>query len=246
MIVDLVGNHTSDEHPWFRSARLSRSSPYRDFYVWCDDPARERGTPRENWTRDDTAGQYYLHRFAPFQPDLNIANPAVRDKLAKTVGFWLQLGVSGFRMDAVPFLVEDVETSGVETGDGKRWLRALRDYATRRRGEAMLMGEVNVDMRGLESYFGEHGDALHLGLAFLINQRLWLSLARGRAAPPGRRRSCATVTSSRSTSSSPESATRSSPPSRPRSACASTATGSAAAPPRCSAATVLACAWRGR
>ena len=183
VIVDLVGNHTSDEHPWFRSARMSRSSPYRDFYVWCDDPARERGTPRENWTRDDTAGQYYLHRFAPFQPDLNIANPAVRDKLAKTVGFWLQLGVSGFRMDAVPFLVEDVETSGVETGDGKRWLRALRDYATRRRGEAMLMGEVNVDMRDLESYFGEHGDALHLELAFLINQRLWLSLARGRAAP---------------------------------------------------------------
>jgi trehalose synthase len=183
VIVDLVGNHTSDEHPWFRSARMSRSSPYRDYYVWSDDPSRERGTSRDNWTWDETAGQYYLHRFQPFQPDLNIDSAAVRDELAKTVGFWLQLGVSGFRMDAVPFLVEDVEASGVESGEGKRWLRALREYAMRRRGDSMLMGEVNVELRDLESYFGEHGDALHLELAFLINQLMWLSLARGRAAP---------------------------------------------------------------
>ena len=105
VLADLVVNHTSDEHPWFRAARADRRSPYRDFYVWTDDPSREEGTSEDNWAWDDEAGQFYMHQFAPFQPDLNIANPAVRDQIVKTVGFWLKLGVSGFRMDAVPFLV---------------------------------------------------------------------------------------------------------------------------------------------
>ena len=86
-------------------------------------------------------------------------------------------------MDAVPFLCEDVGTPEAGTGDGRRWLHALREYAGRRRGDAMLMGEVNVEADELEAYFEDHGDALHLQLAFLINQRLWLSLARGEAAP---------------------------------------------------------------
>jgi trehalose synthase len=183
VIMDLVVNHTSDEHPWFRRARADRGSPYRAYYVWSDDPEHEHGTTPENWAWDEEAGQHYLHRFAPFQPDLNIANPAVRDEIAKTVGFWLTLGASGFRMDAVPFLVEEVGLDGIEPGDGKRWLHALREYAMRRRGDAMLMGEVNVAMKDLESFFEDHGDALHLQLAFLINQRLWLALARGEATP---------------------------------------------------------------
>src|SRR4029078_4074543 len=103
---DFVVNHTSNGHTWFETARHDRDSPYRDYYVWTDDPASEEGTAPENWTWDDAAGQYYQHQFAPFQPDLNIANPAVRHEIAKTVGFWLALGVSGFRMDAVPFLVQ--------------------------------------------------------------------------------------------------------------------------------------------
>jgi trehalose synthase len=183
VIVDLVVNHTSDAHPWFRAARADRASPYRAYYVWSDDPAAERGTTPENWTWDDAAGQHYLHRFAPFQPDLNIANPAVRDEIAKTAGFWLALGASGFRMDAVPFLVEEVGIDGADPDAGKRWLHELREYTTRRRGEAMLMGEVNVAMSDLESYFADRGDALHLQLGFLINQRLWLALARGDATP---------------------------------------------------------------
>jgi trehalose synthase len=183
VILDLVVNHTSDEHPWFRAARAHRTSRYRDYYVWCDDPEHEQGTTTQNWAWDERAQQYYLHRFARFQPDLNIANEAVRDEIAKTVGFWLTLGASGFRMDAVPFLVEEVGLADVEPGDGKRWLHALREYAMRRRGDAMLMGEVNVAMADIESYFDDHGDALHLQLAFLINQRLWLALARGDAAP---------------------------------------------------------------
>ncbi len=183
VLADLVVNHTSIEHPWFAAARADRTSRYRDYYVWTDDPEREAGTTEENWTWDEQAGQFYLHRFAPFQPDLNITNPAVRDEIVKVVGFWLKLGVSGFRMDAVPFLCEEVGANSVDTGDGKRWLHALREYAGRRRGDAMLMGEVNVDADQIASYFEDHGDALHLQLGFLINQRLWLSLARGKAAP---------------------------------------------------------------
>jgi trehalose synthase len=183
VLADLVVNHTSIEHPWFRAARASRSSPFRAYYVWTDDPAAETGTTPENWTWDDEAGQYYLHRFAPFQPDLDITNPDVRDEIAKTVGFWLALGVSGFRMDAVPFLCEEVGTSTPDGDSGRRWLHALREYAGRRRGDTMLMGEVNVGIDQIESYFEDHGDALHLQLGFLVNQRLWLSLARGEAAP---------------------------------------------------------------
>src|SRR3954464_8081920 len=183
VIVDLVVNHTSDQHPWFRAARADRSSPFRDYYVWSDDPESEAGTTPDKWTWDEAAGQYYNHSFAPFQPDLNIAKPAVRDEIAKIVGFWLTLGASGFRMDAVPFLVEEVNARGIDPDDGKRWLHDLREYAMRRSGEAMLMGEANVAMDDIESFFEDHGDALHLQLGFLINQRLWLALARGEARP---------------------------------------------------------------
>ena len=183
VIVDLVVNHTSDQHPWFRSARADRSSPYRDYYVWSDDPESEAGTTPDKWTWDEEAGQYYNHSFAPFQPDLNIANPAVRDEIAKIVGFWLALGASGFRMDAVPFLVQEVNPHGVDPDDAKRWLHDLREYAMRRAGDAMLMGEANVAMDDIESFFEDHGDALHLQLGFLINQRVWLALARGDATP---------------------------------------------------------------
>jgi trehalose synthase len=183
VIVDLVVNHTSDQHPWFRAARADRSSPFRDYYVWTDDPESEKGTTPDKWTWDEEAGQYYNHSFQPFQPDLNIANPAVRDEIAKIVGFWLTLGASGFRMDAVPFLVEEVNPRGIDPGDGKRWLHDLREYAMRRAGDAMLMGEANVAMEDIESFFEDHGDALHLQLGFLINQRLWLALARGDASP---------------------------------------------------------------
>jgi glycosidase len=124
-----------------------------------------------------------MHRFAPFQPDLDITNPDVRGRIVRIVGFWLALGVSGFRMDAVPFLCEDVGTGQTDPSDERSWLHDLREYAGRRRGEAMLMGEVNVEMKDVESYFADHGEALHLQLGFLINQRLWLSLARAEAAP---------------------------------------------------------------
>jgi maltose alpha-D-glucosyltransferase/alpha-amylase len=183
VLMDLVVNHTSNRHPWFQAACADRGGPFRDYYVWTDDPSGEPGTAKEHWAWEEMAGQYYQHQFAPFQPDLNIANPSVRHEIAKTVGFWLTLGVSGFRMDAVPFLVQVIEGTGSDPGSGKRWLHSLREYAMRRRGEVMLMGECNVAKEDVPSFFEDHGDALHLQLAFLINQRLWLALARGEAAP---------------------------------------------------------------
>ncbi len=183
VLADLVVNHTSIQHPWFRAACADRESPFRAYYLWSDDPAHESGTTEENWTWDEQAAQYYMHRFAPFQPDLNIVNPAIRHQIAKIVGFWLTLGVSGFRIDAVPFMCEEVGDGHPDSGEGKRWLHALREYAGRRRGGSMFMGEVNVAEDDLASYFEDQGDALHLQLGFLINQRLWLSLARGEAAP---------------------------------------------------------------
>jgi trehalose synthase len=189
VIVDLVVNHTSDEHPWFREARADRESPRRDWYVWRDEPSDEpKGLyfpDREtsNWARDEESGQWYLHRFYGFQPDLDTANPAVRDEIARIMGFWLQLGVAGFRLDAVPALLETAGLPERVDADPKAWLRDLRAFACRRRGDAMLLGEVNVDLEQLGSFFGEHGDLLHMQFAFLINQHLWLSLARRSAEP---------------------------------------------------------------
>ena len=163
-------------------------------------------------------------------------------------------------MDAVPFLVQVIEGTGSDPGSGKRWLHSLREYAMRRRGDVMLMGECNVAKEEVPSFFEDHGDALHLQLAFLINQRLWLALARGEAAPledlirdlPVPPHDCGWATflrnhdELRSTGSRRPSATRCSPPSRRTRTCASTGTGSAGGPRRCSAATVHDCAWRGR
>ena len=119
VIADLVVNHTSDQHPWFQAARADRDSPYRDYYVWRDEIPEDgpKGlvfpdAEDSNWDYDEKAGQYYLHRFYRHQPDLNIASPAVRDEIAKVTGFWLQLGLAGFRVDAVPFLLETDGISG--------------------------------------------------------------------------------------------------------------------------------------
>jgi maltose alpha-D-glucosyltransferase/alpha-amylase len=190
VIVDLVVNHTSDEHRWFQAAREDPDSPFRSFYVWRDEPADEPAgisfPDREtsNWEKDTKAGQYYLHRFYRFQPDLNVANPAVRDEIAKIAGFWLQLGVAGFRMDAVPFLLETDGITDLVEGDPHEWLRDLRSFVVRRRGQAVLLGEVNAELKALARFFGdEDGDQLHMQFAFLLNQNLWLALAREEAEP---------------------------------------------------------------
>ncbi|MEH3090331.1 MAG: alpha-amylase family protein [Microbacterium arborescens] len=183
VIVDLVMNHTSDKHPWFVSARRSRTSPYRDYYVWRDeipDDPRETQFPGEEdgvWEWDEKTGQYYLHSFYSHQPDLNAENPAVQRELAKVMGFWLQLGVSGFRVDAVPSFVSSPERR--EPQRDHDVLRALRRFAERRSSAAMLVGEVNVPHDEQSAYFGDDGDGeLHMQFDFASNQALYLSLAR--------------------------------------------------------------------
>jgi trehalose synthase len=194
VIADFVMNHTSDQHPWFKSARESRDSPYRDFYVWRDEKPEEKpgdvvfpDKEESNWAWDEKAGQFYLHRFYSHQPDLNVANPQVRDEMAQVMGFWLAQGLSGFRVDAVPFMIEPTGLPEHAIVDPHELLRDLRAYLTRRNGEAVLLGEVNLPARDLRAFLGdEDGDELHMVFDFLGNQALYLSLARGDAEPLAR------------------------------------------------------------
>jgi trehalose synthase len=191
VIIDLVVNHTSDQHPWFRSARSSPNSRYRDFYVWRDepqdDPDAEVVFPDAEdsiWSYDDRAGAWYLHHFYSHQPDLNIANPEVREEIAKTAGFWLELGVDGFRVDAVPYLIETGGIGGDVDLDPHGFLKDLRRFISRRRGDAMLLGEVNVEPKELRKYFGDReGDEIHMLFNFTVMQAMYLSLAREDARP---------------------------------------------------------------
>jgi len=197
VIIDLVVNHTSDKHPWFRSARSSKSSPYRDFYVWRASPppdtSKDVAFPdQENsiWEYDEKTEEWYLHRFYRTQPDLNITNPLVRDEIVKAMGFWLELGISGFRVDAVPFMIE---TTGVDRAeldrfpDPHEFLRHLRSFVARRTGDGILLGEVNVPHRDQKRFFGgQDGDELTMQFDFIGMQNLYLALARKDARPLAR------------------------------------------------------------
>ena len=189
VIIDLVINHTSDQHPWFQSARASEDSPYRDWYVWSKDEPSDvnqgvvfPGVQERTWTRDDEAQAWYYHRFYEFQPDLNMANPAVRAEIRKIMGYWLQLGVSGFRMDAAPFVIEMSRPNEPSPPKDFDYLRQLRELASWRRGDALILAEANAERDELVQYFGS-GDRLPMLFNFLLNQRMFLAVARGEAAP---------------------------------------------------------------
>src|SRR5690554_397349 len=193
VITDIVVNHTSDKRPWFQAARSSKSSPYRDFYVWRDKPPKDApasvfpGDEDGVWTLDERTGQYYLHRFYHHQPDLNVTNPRVREEIGKVIGFWLELGLSGFRVDAVPFFI-DGDDGGVNSdygdGDGHEYLRQLSEMVKRRKGDAVLLGEVNLPYREQVRFFGgDKGDELAMQFDFEAMQRTYLSFARRDARP---------------------------------------------------------------
>ncbi|GHD44345.1 alpha-amylase [Mycetocola manganoxydans] len=191
VIVDLVVNHTSDKHPWFKSARSSVDSPYRDFYVWVDEPPKNEaetvfpGVEDSVWELDEKTGQYFLHRFYKHQPDLNVENPLVRDEIAKVMGFWLELGIHGFRVDAVPFLLEPTEATGDGGyGDPHDYLKTLRSFLGRRTGDGILLGEVNLPRAEQIEYFGgDNADELTMQFDFVAMQKFYLSLARSDARP---------------------------------------------------------------
>ncbi|PSL39093.1 trehalose synthase [Labedella gwakjiensis] len=185
VIVDLVVNHTSDQHPWFKEALKGKDNPFRDYYRWRDEPPKNQAenafpdTEDGTWFLDEKSGQYYRHSFYRHQPDLNTANPQVRDEIAKIIGFWFQLGVDGFRVDAVPYLLDDDTPD-----DPYDFLRTLRRYVGRRSGTGMLLGEVNLPHDEQYEFFGEaDGDGLTMQFDFVTNQALYLALAREDARP---------------------------------------------------------------
>jgi len=189
VIVDLVVNHTSNEHPWFRAARGDPASPFRDWYVWSDERPKDHdtgmvfpGIQRTTWSFDDAAGLWYFHRFYDHQPDLNTHHPAVRDEITKIMGYWLELGVSGFRMDAVPFLIER-KGAGVKFEQDFGLLHDMRAFLQWRRGDAIMLAEANVPPDESLAYFGDEGDCLQLMLNFPVNQRLFYALATGDLGP---------------------------------------------------------------
>jgi len=189
VIIDLVVNHTSDEHPWFTSARSDPASPYRDWYVWSKEEPSDRhqgmvfpGEQRETWTWSEEAAAWYYHRFYDFQPDLNMANPDVRAEVRKIMAFWLQLGVSGFRMDAAPFIIELTQPNDPNPRKEFAYLREFRELLSWRRGDAVILAEANAERDELLEYFGS-GDRLPMLFNFLLNQRQFLALARGDATP---------------------------------------------------------------
>jgi maltose alpha-D-glucosyltransferase/alpha-amylase len=191
VIADLVVNHTSNEHPWFKDARQGREAQFHDFYVWSDEKPREKpgdvvfpDKENSNWAFDQKAKQWYMHRFYSHQPDLNVANPEVRDEIAQTIGFWLEQGLSGFRVDAVPFLIDPSGMDRAAHHDPHKLLRDLRRFIGRRRGDAVLLGEVNLDPSRQREFFGdEDGDELNVVLSFTVNQAMFLAFAREDAAP---------------------------------------------------------------
>jgi maltose alpha-D-glucosyltransferase/alpha-amylase len=188
VIIDLVVNHTSDQHPWFLSARSSPDSPYRDWFVWSETAPADRnqgmvfpGEQSETWSYDRTAKLWYYHRFYKFQPDLNIKNPEVRAEIKKICAFWLQLGVSGFRMDAVPFIIEETEPGNPTAPMDFDFLSELRQHVQWRKGDAVLLAEANVEPDKLVTYFGDEGGSanrIHMLFDFMLNARLVLGLAR--------------------------------------------------------------------
>lgn len=187
VIIDLVINHTSIEHPWFQKSRQSPDSLYRDYYVWkqekpddADESVMFPGVQETCWTYDRQAKAYYFHRFYKHQAELNIANPAVRNQMRQVMAFWLRLGVSGFRLDAAPYLIELKALEGVEVDEPYEYLIEFRDYLSWQRGDAILLAEANIDLQEMPHYFGE-GNKLHMMFNFVLNQHVMYALLAGNA-----------------------------------------------------------------
>jgi maltose alpha-D-glucosyltransferase/alpha-amylase len=190
VIIDLVVNHTSDAHPWFRDARSSPDSQHRDWYVWADKrPANASkgmvfpGVQKSTWTYDKDAKAWFFHRFYGFQPDLNTSNPYVQAEILKIMGFWIQLGVSGFRMDAVPFVISTKGAKVRTPVEQYDMLRTLREFLQWRQGNAIILAEANVLPETDMEYFGKDGDRMHMMFNFHVNQHLFYAMASADSRP---------------------------------------------------------------
>jgi maltose alpha-D-glucosyltransferase / alpha-amylase len=190
VIIDLVVNHTSDQNGWFKEARQDPHSKYRDWYVWSKKKPRNAnkgmafpGVQKSTWSYDAAARSWYFHRFYDFQPDLNTSNPHVQAEILKIMGFWIQLGVSGFRMDAVPFVIATKGPKVTKPVEQYDMLRVLREFLQWREGDAIILAEANVLPDTDMQYFGQAGDRMHMMFNFEANQNLFLALASGDVRP---------------------------------------------------------------
>lgn len=184
IIVDLVVNHTSDQHPWFKEARRSKDSPMRNYYVWSDTPEKYKDariifldTETSNWSYDEQSGQYYWHRFYSSQPDLNYDNPAVQQKMLDVMKYWLDMGIDGFRVDAVPYLFEREGTNCENLPETHEYLKRMRAFIDAHYPNALLLAEANQWPEDLLPYFGQ-GDEFHMSFHFPVMPRLYMALAK--------------------------------------------------------------------
>jgi maltose alpha-D-glucosyltransferase/alpha-amylase len=185
IITELIVNHTSDQHPWFQAARRApKDSDKRNFYVWSDDPKRYAGTriiftdtEKSNWTWDDLAQQYYWHRFFSHQPDLNFDNPKVLKAIFKTMRFWLDMGVDGFRLDAIPYLVEREGTNNENLPETHAVIKQIRALIDEHYGDRLLLAEANQWPEDVREYFG-NGDECHMAYHFPLMPRMYSAIAQ--------------------------------------------------------------------
>lgn len=185
VILDLVLNHTSDQHPWFQAARADRNSPYRDYYVWSDDDTKYRDariifidTEKSNWTWDEMAGQFFWHRFYSSQPDLNYDNPRVREEMKNVMRFWLDLGVDGFRADAVPYLFEREGTNCENLAETHAYLKEIRQFIDQNYPDRVLLCEANQWPEDVFPYVGT-GEEFQMGFHFPVMPRIFMSMRAG-------------------------------------------------------------------
>jgi maltose alpha-D-glucosyltransferase/alpha-amylase len=187
IIADLVMNHTSDAHPWFQASRSDPDGPYGDYYVWSDtdEPYSEAriifvDTERSNWTFDEERGQYYWHRFFSHQPDLNYDNPAVQNEMIEVLRFWLELGIDGFRLDAVPYLFEREGTNGENLPETHEFLKRVRKEVDALYPDRVLLCEANQWPQDVVEYFGDPvlGDECQMAFHFPLMPRLFMAVRR--------------------------------------------------------------------
>lgn len=192
VITDLVMNHTSDQHPWFQQSRTDPDGPYGDFYVWGDDPEMYKeariifiDTEESNWTYDPVRKQYYWHRFFSHQPDLNYDNPAVQEAMIDVLRFWLDLGLDGFRLDAVPYLFEREGTNGENLPETHDFLKHCRKVIDEEYPGRIVLAEANQWPHDVVEYFGEpeKGDECHMAFHFPLMPRIFMGVRQGSRTP---------------------------------------------------------------
>ncbi len=189
IISDLVLNHTSDQHPWFQKSRSEADSKYRDYYVWShtDDKYSDAriiflDTEKSNWSYDDQAGMYYWHRFYSSQPDLNYDNPDVIEEMQQVMKFWLDMGIDGFRADAVPYLIQREGTNCENLPETHQILKGFRAFMNDHYEGKILLAEANQWPEDVREYFGD-GDEFHMGFHFPVMPRIFMAIRKGDASP---------------------------------------------------------------